>query len=244
MGDYTKGYVPVDTVRRTWSRRPRRRYGIAPLPCLHTHEKGGDWDQTAGMFSRRGHGDVKKSTQKVLDPKKDVLTRLKHLRSLLGRGGDPAAKTYREAENLIFRRAQQDSFPEEISLLKASKPIPSSSRLLTLSPELDKAGDLIRVGGRLRQSFTPTKEQTSGEERGRCGKSSPSYRLTSSSSLPSNGSPSISTPLQHHTLEESGNGRSTPRRLHYTLRWVLSQSLKKYSGQYSLKWNGSLTRSH
>ncbi|KAI1895830.1 hypothetical protein AGOR_G00110800 [Albula goreensis] len=35
------------------------------------------------MFSRRGHGDVKKSTQKVLDPKKDVLTRLKHLRSLL-----------------------------------------------------------------------------------------------------------------------------------------------------------------
>ncbi|KAL4624069.1 ral GTPase-activating protein subunit alpha-2 [Arapaima gigas] len=37
----------------------------------------------SGMFSRRGHGDVKKSTQKVLDPKKDVLTRLKHLRSLI-----------------------------------------------------------------------------------------------------------------------------------------------------------------
>uniref|UniRef100_A0A8C9SP40 Ral GTPase activating protein catalytic subunit alpha 2 n=1 Tax=Scleropages formosus TaxID=113540 RepID=A0A8C9SP40_SCLFO len=35
------------------------------------------------MFSRRGHGDVKKSTQKVLDPKKDVLTRLKHLRALI-----------------------------------------------------------------------------------------------------------------------------------------------------------------
>uniref|UniRef100_A0AAY4CTG7 Rap-GAP domain-containing protein n=1 Tax=Denticeps clupeoides TaxID=299321 RepID=A0AAY4CTG7_9TELE len=35
------------------------------------------------MFTRRGYGDVKKSTQKVLDPKKDVLTRLKHLRSLL-----------------------------------------------------------------------------------------------------------------------------------------------------------------
>ncbi|KAM5177546.1 ral GTPase-activating protein subunit alpha-2 isoform 5-T5 [Callospermophilus lateralis] len=35
------------------------------------------------MFSRRSHGDVKKSTQKVLDPKKDVLTRLKHLRALL-----------------------------------------------------------------------------------------------------------------------------------------------------------------
>ncbi|XP_072907479.1 ral GTPase-activating protein subunit alpha-2 isoform X1 [Hemitrygon akajei] len=35
------------------------------------------------MFSRKPHGDVKKSTQKVLDPKKDVLTRLKHLRALL-----------------------------------------------------------------------------------------------------------------------------------------------------------------
>uniref|UniRef100_A0A673C0Y9 Rap-GAP domain-containing protein n=1 Tax=Sphaeramia orbicularis TaxID=375764 RepID=A0A673C0Y9_9TELE len=34
------------------------------------------------MFTRRQHGDVKKSTQKVLDPKKDVLTRLKHLRAL------------------------------------------------------------------------------------------------------------------------------------------------------------------
>uniref|UniRef100_A0A8C1Q0T2 Ral GTPase activating protein, alpha subunit 2 (catalytic) n=1 Tax=Cyprinus carpio TaxID=7962 RepID=A0A8C1Q0T2_CYPCA len=36
------------------------------------------------MFTRRGYGDVKKSTQKVLDPKKDVFTRLKHLRALLG----------------------------------------------------------------------------------------------------------------------------------------------------------------
>ncbi|XP_053567986.1 ral GTPase-activating protein subunit alpha-2 isoform X2 [Bombina bombina] len=35
------------------------------------------------MFSRRSHGDLKKSTQKVLDPKKDVPTRLKHLRALL-----------------------------------------------------------------------------------------------------------------------------------------------------------------
>ncbi|KAG8444002.1 hypothetical protein GDO86_009258 [Hymenochirus boettgeri] len=35
------------------------------------------------MFSRRSHGDLKKSTQKVLDPKKDVPTRLKHLRAVL-----------------------------------------------------------------------------------------------------------------------------------------------------------------
>ncbi|XP_078262693.1 ral GTPase-activating protein subunit alpha-1 isoform X10 [Rhinoraja longicauda] len=35
------------------------------------------------MFSKKPHGDVKKSTQKVLDPKKDVLTRLKHLRVVI-----------------------------------------------------------------------------------------------------------------------------------------------------------------
>ncbi|XP_056402899.1 ral GTPase-activating protein subunit alpha-1 isoform X3 [Hyla sarda] len=35
------------------------------------------------MFSKKTHGDVKKSTQKVLDPKKDVLTRLKHLRLVI-----------------------------------------------------------------------------------------------------------------------------------------------------------------
>lgn len=36
------------------------------------------------MFSRKSHADVRKSTQKALDPKRDVLTRLKHLRALLG----------------------------------------------------------------------------------------------------------------------------------------------------------------
>ncbi|XP_043930069.1 ral GTPase-activating protein subunit alpha-1 isoform X4 [Protopterus annectens] len=35
------------------------------------------------MFSKKPHGDVKKSTQKLLDPKKDVLTRLKHLRIVI-----------------------------------------------------------------------------------------------------------------------------------------------------------------
>lgn len=41
------------------------------------------------MFSKKPHGDVKKSTQKVLDTKKDALTRLKHLRCVIGeeRGG-------------------------------------------------------------------------------------------------------------------------------------------------------------
>ncbi|ELU18236.1 hypothetical protein CAPTEDRAFT_97275 [Capitella teleta] len=36
------------------------------------------------MFGRKGHGDVKKSAVKVLDPKKDTVTRLKHLKVVLG----------------------------------------------------------------------------------------------------------------------------------------------------------------
>ncbi|XP_048340780.1 ral GTPase-activating protein subunit alpha-1 isoform X14 [Sphaerodactylus townsendi] len=35
------------------------------------------------MFSKKPHGDVRKSTQKVLDPRKDPLTRLKHLRVVI-----------------------------------------------------------------------------------------------------------------------------------------------------------------
>ncbi|KAM6280898.1 ral GTPase-activating protein subunit alpha-2 isoform 3-T3 [Porphyrio hochstetteri] len=35
------------------------------------------------MFSRKGHADVRKSTQKALDPKRDVLARFKHLRAVL-----------------------------------------------------------------------------------------------------------------------------------------------------------------
>ncbi|CAL8271972.1 unnamed protein product [Merluccius merluccius] len=49
------------------------------------------------MFTRRGHGDIKKSTQKVLDPKKDVLTRLKHLRSLLDISEKSELKTFFES---------------------------------------------------------------------------------------------------------------------------------------------------
>ncbi|XP_060257793.1 ral GTPase-activating protein subunit alpha-1 isoform X10 [Ovis aries] len=52
------------------------------------------------MFSKKPHGDVKKSTQKVLDTKKDALTRLKHLRIVIGRifTAEPPEKP-REHEN-------------------------------------------------------------------------------------------------------------------------------------------------
>lgn len=44
------------------------------------------------MFSKKPHGDVKKSTQKVLDTKKDALTRLKHLRIVIGEGEGVGAR--------------------------------------------------------------------------------------------------------------------------------------------------------
>ncbi|XP_060109652.1 ral GTPase-activating protein subunit alpha-2 isoform X2 [Heteronotia binoei] len=49
------------------------------------------------MFSRRGHADVRKSTQKALDPRKDVLTRLKHLRALMDAVDGSELKPFFEA---------------------------------------------------------------------------------------------------------------------------------------------------
>ncbi|KAK0156275.1 hypothetical protein N1851_000422 [Merluccius polli] len=66
--------------------------------------------------------------------------------------GHHTAEDYRHAERLILQRAQRDSFSQEYSLLKVGKPVPRSSRLPTLSPELDESGELIRVGGRLHRS--------------------------------------------------------------------------------------------
>ncbi|XP_072030810.1 ral GTPase-activating protein subunit alpha-1-like [Amphiura filiformis] len=48
------------------------------------------------MFSKKPHGDVKKSSQKVLDPRKDALTRLKHLRVVLENTEPPETKNFFE----------------------------------------------------------------------------------------------------------------------------------------------------
>uniref|UniRef100_A0A8C1QPV5 Ral GTPase activating protein, alpha subunit 2 (catalytic) n=1 Tax=Cyprinus carpio TaxID=7962 RepID=A0A8C1QPV5_CYPCA len=63
------------------------------------------------MFTRRGYGDVKKSTQKVLDPKKDVFTRLKHLRALLG---NKAQREELDSILFIFEKILQ-LLPEKIN---------------------------------------------------------------------------------------------------------------------------------
>ncbi|KAK7142661.1 hypothetical protein R3I94_012118 [Phoxinus phoxinus] len=53
------------------------------------------------MFSKKPHGDVRKSTQKVLDPKKDVLTRLKHLRIVI-ENAEPAELKHLFEQNYSY----------------------------------------------------------------------------------------------------------------------------------------------
>ncbi|XP_067283159.1 uncharacterized protein [Pseudorasbora parva] len=69
-----------------------------------------------------------------------------------GKEGDPSAEDHQLAERDILRKSQCDSFPEDFHCLVAGKPVPYSSRLLTLAPEYDHTVGLIRVGGRLRHS--------------------------------------------------------------------------------------------
>lgn len=69
-----------------------------------------------------------------------------------GLQGSPSAEAHIEAEREILRKAQEQCFPEDLKRLLASKPVSSTSRLLTLAPEYDESTKLIRVGGRLRRS--------------------------------------------------------------------------------------------
>ncbi len=72
--------------------------------------------------------------------------------SLHGAANPPSAENYRDAETAILKQAQVDSFRYDLPCLQTQNPLLSSSRLLSLAPELDPALGLIRVGGRLRQS--------------------------------------------------------------------------------------------
>ncbi|XP_067024040.1 uncharacterized protein [Acropora muricata] len=60
----------------------------------------------------------------------------------------------RQAEEVLIKRAQSESFPEDIEYLKSKKGLPSRSRLLPLRPFLS-ADRFLRVGGRLRKSPLP-----------------------------------------------------------------------------------------
>ncbi|XP_049330100.1 uncharacterized protein LOC111189521 [Astyanax mexicanus] len=77
--------------------------------------------------------------------------------ALYGAESDPASPPLdlHDVEKHILRTSQTDSFPEEVRLLKAHKPVSPSSRLSTLSPEWDAETGLVRVGGRLRHLENP-----------------------------------------------------------------------------------------
>lgn len=64
------------------------------------------------------------------------------------------ADDYREAENIVLQRVQQDCFLSDLQHLITGKPLKRSSHLITLAPEFDSDSQLIRVGGRLRHTTT------------------------------------------------------------------------------------------
>lgn len=80
--------------------------------------------------------------------------------SLHGAAADPTSPLcdLRDAEVHLLKTSQADCFSEEIRCLRVGKPVPPSSRLSTLAPELDTTLGLVRVGGRLRRldSSSPT----------------------------------------------------------------------------------------
>lgn len=65
--------------------------------------------------------------------------------------GPITATEFNLAELFVVKLSQEESFSPELSLLKGNKSIPSSNRLLSLTPFLDDNG-LLRVGGRLKKS--------------------------------------------------------------------------------------------
>ncbi|KAJ8369138.1 hypothetical protein SKAU_G00091660 [Synaphobranchus kaupii] len=77
---------------------------------------------------------------------------VQHLHGAAAHPNDISARDSQEAELIILQQVQHECFPAELTHLRASKPVPSSSRLAALAPEFDNTSQLIRVGGRLRRS--------------------------------------------------------------------------------------------
>ncbi|KAI4898689.1 hypothetical protein NFI96_003936 [Prochilodus magdalenae] len=67
--------------------------------------------------------------------------------------------SHQNAEVLILRECQAQSFPDEVAALREKKPVPNHSRLSNLAPEWDPVMDMIRVGGRLGRSQTLTLDE-------------------------------------------------------------------------------------
>uniref|UniRef100_T1JGD1 Rap-GAP domain-containing protein n=1 Tax=Strigamia maritima TaxID=126957 RepID=T1JGD1_STRMM len=105
-----------------------------------------DFEEEIAAFSKKPHADIKKSTLKILDCKKDTATRLKHLRVVLDNVDITESKTFFEAnhsqiyyifydqfitvENLIKQRAHKSHRDELDSVLYIFE------KILVLLPEL------------------------------------------------------------------------------------------------------------
>ena len=68
--------------------------------------------------------------------------------------GPLSVDEHSHAEMLAVKRAQMEAFPEDREALLKNLPLPPRSKLLSLTPFVDKAG-LLRVGGRLRKVPLP-----------------------------------------------------------------------------------------
>lgn len=80
----------------------------------------------------------------------EAIVRSRH--GAAGSQSTPSAQDYQDAEIDLLRQVQVDCFEEDFQHLSERKPVPSTSRLITLAPEFDDQLKLIRVGGRLRRS--------------------------------------------------------------------------------------------
>ena len=60
--------------------------------------------------------------------------------------GDLSAEELAEAERRLIRRWHEDTFAEELSLLRLGRPLRSSSSIIQLSPTIE--GDILRACGR------------------------------------------------------------------------------------------------
>lgn len=63
---------------------------------------------------------------------------------------------HQEAELLLLRACQAQSFPEEVAALKLQKLVPLHSRLSSLVPEWDSTHSVVCVGGKLRRLQDPS----------------------------------------------------------------------------------------
>ncbi|KAI7790024.1 hypothetical protein IRJ41_019694, partial [Triplophysa rosa] len=67
--------------------------------------------------------------------------------------------THRDAEAVLLRQCQAESFPEEVAAFQAQKSVPVHSRLANLAPEWDLLIKVIRVGRCLRRLANSNPDQ-------------------------------------------------------------------------------------